>query len=197
MELDNLKEIWEKEKITDTPEISTEQQKKIHLPLEILRRKMRNEFWSTMVLFVFIILFFIFKDFHFFKFKVYIITLVVTMMLITSFYFFKFFQLYKNISAINLNTWDALKDLKYQFKLNEQYYLAFYIAFAPFVVCEMLLVFDYTPPLKEITGLRFVLTFLATCIGTLGALFFFGKFWFNRYYGKYFNQIYKIIDDLK
>ena len=197
MELDQLKAMWSNENVAETPEISTEKQKEIHLPLERIRKNMRTEFYWTAVLFVLIILFFAVVDMHFFKFKVYIITLVVTMMLITSFYFFKFFQLYKNISAINLNTWDALKDLKYQFKLNEQYYLAFYIAFAPFVVCEMLLVFDYTPPLKEITGLRFILTFLATCIGTLGALFFFGKFWFQRYYGKYFNQIYKIIDDLK
>src|SRR5690606_37119852 len=104
------------------------------------RKNMRMEFWSTMVMFVLIILFFALVDLHFFKFKVYIITLVFTMMLLTSFYFFKFFNLYKNISNNNLNTLDALKDLKFQFKLNEQYYLAFYIAFAPFVVCEMLLV---------------------------------------------------------
>ena len=197
MELDHLKAMWSNENVAETPEISTEKQKEIHLPLERIRKNMRTEFYWTAVLFVLIILFFAVVDMHFFKFKVYIITLVVTMMLITSFYFFKFFQLYKNISVINLNTWDALKDLKFQFKLNEQYYLAFYIAFAPFVVCEMLLVFEYTPPLQEITGLRFILTFLATCIGTLGALYVFGKFWFNRYYGKYFNQIYKIIDDLR
>lgn len=197
MELDHLKEMWSNEHIAETPQISTESQKEIHLPLEKIRKNMRMEFYSTAVMFVLIILFFIVVDMHFFKFKVYIITLVATMMLITSFYFFKFFQLYKNISTINLNTWDALKDLKYQFKLNEQYYSAFYIAFAPFVVCEMLLVFEFMPNLKTITGLKFILMFLACCVGTLGALYIFGKFWFNRYYGKYFNQIYRIIDDLK
>lgn len=197
MELDHLKEMWTKENISETPEISTEKQKEIHLPLEKIRKNMRMEFWSTMVMFVLIILFFALVDLHFFKFKVYIITLVFTMMLITSFYFFKFFNLYKNISNNNLSTLDALKDLKFQFKLNEQYYMAFYIVFAPFVVCEMLLVFEFTPPLKTITGMKFILIFLGSCVGTLGALYLFGKVWFSRYYGKYFDQINKIIDDLK
>lgn len=197
MELDHLKQMWTKENISETPEISTEKQKEIHLPLEKIRKNMRMEFWSTMVMFVLIILFFALVDLHFFKFKVYIITLVFTMMLITSFYFFKFFNLYKNISNNNLSTLDALKDLKFQFKLNEQYYMAFYLAFAPFVVCEMLLVFEFTPPLKTITGMKFILIFLASCVGTLGVLYLFGKVWFSRYYGKYFDQINKIIDDLK
>lgn len=197
MELDNFKEIWEKEKITDTPEISIEQQKEIHLPLEILRRKMRNEFWSTMVMFVLIILFFIFKDFHFFKFKVYCITLVASMMLVTGFYFFKFFKFYKNIGEINQNAKDNLKDLMFQFKLNEQYYVSFYVAFVPFVVCEMLLIFDYMPNLKMLDGVNFILTFIGCCLFMLVTLYLFGRWWFNHFYGKSIKQIQKIYNDLK
>ena len=197
MELDNLKEIWEKEKITDTPEISTEQQKEIHLPLEQLRKKMRNEFWSTMVMFVLIILFFIFKDFHFFKFKVYCITLVASMMLVTGFYFFKFFKFYKNIGEINLNAKDNLKDLMFQFKLNEQYYVSFYVAFVPVVVCEMLLIFDYMPNLKMLDGVNFILTFIGCCLFMLVTLYLFGRWWFNHFYGKRIKQIQNIYNDLK
>ena len=197
MELDQLKNIWDQENISETPVISTEKQKEIHLPLEKIRKNMRMEFWSTAIVFLLIILFFVFKDMHIFKFKVYVITLVSAQMLVTSFYFFKFFNLYKNLSLVNLNTADSLKDLGYQFKLNEQYYLSFYLSFVPFVVCEMLLIFEFTPSLKSIQGFDFILIFLGLCIFTLLLLYFVGIWWFKRYYGKYISQITQIKKNLK
>lgn len=197
MEIDQLKNMWEKENVSYTPEITTEQQKEIHLPLERIRKNMRMEFWSTSVVFLLIILFFILKDMYIFKFKVYVITLVSAQMLVTSFYFFKFFNLYKNLTAVALNTTDSLKDLAYQFKLNEQYYLSFYISFVPFVVCEMLLIFEFTPSLKSIQGVEFILTFLGLCLFTLLLLYFVGTWWFKRYYGKYIAQITQVTKDLK
>ena len=38
MELDHLKEMWSNENVAETPEISTESQKEIHLPLERIRK---------------------------------------------------------------------------------------------------------------------------------------------------------------
>ncbi|QOW09671.1 hypothetical protein Q73A0000_04470 [Kaistella flava (ex Peng et al. 2021)] len=197
MELDQLKNIWGKEEVTETPEISTEKQKEIHLPLGKIRKNMRTEFWSTAVMFLLIIVFFALKDMYIFKFKVYVITLVSAQMLVTSFYFFKFFNLYKNLTAVDFNTADSLRELGYQFKLNKQYYLSFYISFVPFVVCEMLLIFEFTPSLKSIQGLEFILTFLGLCLFTLLLLYFVGTWWFKRYYGKYISQITQITKNLK
>ena len=197
MEIDQLKNIWKKDNVSQTPEITIEQKKEIHLPLERIRKNMRMEFWSTSVMFLLIILFFILKDMYIFKFKVYVITLVSAQMLVTSFFFFKFFNLYKNLTVVALNTTDNLKDLGYQFKLNEQYYLSFYLSFVPFVVCEMLLIFEFTPSLKSIQGLEFILTFLGMCLVTLLGLYFVGTWWFKRYYGKYISQITQVSKDLK
>ena len=197
MELDHIKNLWEKENVSETPEVSTEKQKQIHFPLEKIRKNMRFEFWTTAIMFLLIIVFFALKDMYIFRFKVYVITLVSAQMLVTSFYFFKFFNLYKNITAVDFNTADSLRDLGYQFKLNEQYYLSFYLSFVPFVVCEMLLIFEFTPNLKNIQGLEFILTFLGLCLITLSGLYFVGTWWFKRYYGKYISQIVKITSDLK
>lgn len=197
MELDHLKDIWEKEDVSQTPNITTEQQKEIHLPLEKIRKNMRFEFWSTAGMFLLIIVFFALKDMYIFRFKVYVITLVSAQMLVTSFYFFKFFNLYKNLTTLDFNTADSLQDLGYQFKLNEQYYLSFYLSFVPFVVCEMLLIFEFTPNLKNTQGIEFILTFLGLCLITLLGLYFVGTWWFKRYYGKYISQITKIMSDLK
>ena len=197
MELDQIKNLWNKEEVVETPEISLEKQKEIHFPLEKIRKNMRMEFWSTALIFLGIIVFFLVIDLHFFKFKVYIISLVGAQMLITTFYFFKFFNLYKNLTELSLNTAESLKDLIHQFKLNEQYYLSFYISFVPFVICEMLLVFEFTPPLKEITGLPFVLWFVGSCVLLLTGLFLTGKFWFQRFYGKYIKRICLTLEELK
>lgn len=197
MELENLKEIWSNEKVSATPEISIEKQKEIHLPLEKIRKNMRMEFWSTVIIFILIILFLIFKDMYFFKFKFYVITLVSSMLMVTSFYFFKFFNLYKNLISINVNTAESLRELDFQFKLNEQYYLSFYISFVPFVVAEMLLIFEIVPFLKEIQGYEFVFYFLGTCLFMLFFLYFIGKIWFKIFYGKYISQISQIANNLK
>ncbi|SEF54595.1 hypothetical protein SAMN05421847_0281 [Halpernia humi] len=197
MDLDNIKDIWSQENPDTTPEISLENQKELHLPLEKLRKNMRKEFWSTIVLFVFIILFLTFVDFHFFKFKIYVITLVASMMLITAFYYYKFFLLYKNLTSVDFNLLENLKDLKFQFKLNEQYYLGYYIAFVPFTVAEVILIFEFIPGWKNLTGFSFILYLSIFCLLMLGALYVVGKWWFQKFYGKYFSQILNLIDDLK
>ncbi|SFH83210.1 hypothetical protein [Halpernia frigidisoli] len=197
MDLDNIKGIWNEERPDIMPEISLEKQKELHFPLEKLRKNMRKEFWSTSIMFVFIIIFLSVVDFHFFKFKIYIITLVVSMMLVTAFYYYKFFLLYKNLSAVDLNVLDNLKDLKFQFKLNEQYYLAYYIAFVPFSIAEILLIYEFVPNFKTMDGFAFVASFLLFCLLMLSALYVVGKWWFQKFYGRYFIMITKLIDDLK
>ena len=52
MDLENLKQVWDKEKIESVPEISLEKQKEIHTPLEIIRKNMRTEFWVSIISFL-------------------------------------------------------------------------------------------------------------------------------------------------
>lgn len=197
MDLDNLKEMWSNDDAASTPPISLEKQKEIHLPLEKIRKNMQGEFWSTVVIFVGVILFFVFKEIYVFKYKLYVITLIISMFLVTVFYYMKFFSLYKNLSDINLNTAESLKDLKFQFELNKQYYLSYYVAFVPFAIAETLLIFETFPGLKDITGVHFVMYFVGACLVMLFGLYFLGKLWFKMFYGKYISQIEKISDDLK
>lgn len=196
MDLDHLKNMWSEEKISETPEINTDKKKEIHLPLEKIRANMRMEFWTNILIFTALIAFFFFWDVHSIRFRTFLIAVIISMMLVTVFYFLKFFKLYKDISSVNLNTVESLRDLNFQFKLNEQYYLSYYVAFAPFIICEMFLIFDYSPTLKYIADVKFVLAFAASCVGMLLFLYFFGKFWFQRYYGKYFEQVRRIYESL-
>ena len=107
MNFDQLHEQWRNEEVS-TPEISLENQKKIHNPLEKIRKNMRMEFWSSVFIIVFLLIFLYIKiDIP--KLRIYVLTLVSVMVFVSAFYFKKFFMLYKDLLNNSLNTMDTLK----------------------------------------------------------------------------------------
>ena len=196
MDLDNLKTLWNKEDVSETPEISTERQKEIHLPLEKIRKNMRHEFWSTLILLPLVLIFIWFFEIPF-RFKLYIEFLVASMTLITVFFFSKFFKLYKEIGNPTLGTYDSLKDLFHQFELNKQYYLSFYLSFVPFLVCEMIIVLESIPHTHQYTNGYLTLLFLGSVLFGLFFLYFIGNWWFQYFYGKYIKRIRKLVEEMR
>ncbi|MBN9336930.1 MAG: hypothetical protein J0I88_03660 [Chryseobacterium sp.] len=196
MDLDNLKSLWNKEDVSETPEISTERQKEIHLPLEKIRKNMRNEFWSTIILLPIVLIAIWFFNIPF-RFRLYIEVLVASMTLVTVFFFSKFFKLYREISNPTLGTYDSLKDLFHQFELNKQYYLSFYLSFVPFFVCEIIIITESIPYSHQYTDGLLAVKFIISILFGLFALYFFGNWWFKHFYGKYIDKIKKLVEDLK
>lgn len=196
MDLDNLKSLWNKEDVSETPEISPEKQKQIHHPLERIRKNMRQEFWWTAIFLPLVLIAIWFFPIPF-RFKLYIEVLVGSMTLVTAFFFSKFFKLYKEISNSTLGTLDSLKDLLHQFNLNKQYYLSFYLSFVPFLVCEIIIVIESIPYTRHYTNGYLAYTLLAPVIGGLFALYFIGNWWFDYFYGKYIMKIEKLMEEIK
>lgn len=196
MDLDNLKSLWNKEDVSETPEISTERQKEIHLPLEKIRKNMRNEFWSTIILLPIVLIAIWFFNIPF-RFRLYIEVLVASMTLVTVFFFSKFLKLYREISNPTLGTYDSLKDLFHQFELNKQYYLSFYLSFVPFFVCEIIIITESIPYSHQYTDGLLAVKFIISILFGLFALYFFGNWWFKHFYGKYIDKIKKLVEDLK
>ncbi|WP_312824561.1 hypothetical protein [Epilithonimonas sp.] len=196
MDLDNLKSLWNKEDVSETPEISTERQKEIHLPLEKIRKNMRNEFWSTIILLPIILIVIWFFQIPF-RFRLYIEVLVGSMTLVTVFFFSKFFKLYKDIGNPTLGTYDSLKDLFHQFELNKQYYLSFYLSFVPFFVCEIIIITESIPYSHEYTDGLLAFKFLLSILFGLFVLYFAGNWWFKHFYGKYIDKIKLLVDEMK
>lgn len=195
MDLDNIKDLWQKAAVA-TPEISLEKQKEIRMPLEKIRKNMRMEFWATVICVIFLILLgfmlstFISSE----KFAMYYTVFLLSFLMIIIFYFVKFFRLYKDLENMDFNTKESLKDLVWKFKLNEQYYLSYYIATVPVILFELAIFMDYVPGYKEFTGIKFYYTYILGFILSLGMLYYIGKYWFRKYYGVY---IYKITKTLK
>ncbi len=197
MNIDELKNAWnEDDSFEETPEISIEQKNKINLPLEKIRKNMRMEFWSTVGIFVFAFTVIALSPGPF-KFKFYITILIASMVFVTFFFFSQFFKLYKNMSEPIMKTYDGLKDLLYQFNLNKQYYLSFYLAFVPFLVCEIIIVLEFIPRPVPLSDLKIACILIGTMIITMPLLFLIGKYWFKAFYGKYIQQIESLVNELK
>jgi hypothetical protein len=199
MNIDELKNTWNEDNSFDeTPEISIEQKNKINLPLEKIRKNMRMEFWSTVgiLLFGFAVVWIPVPEAPF-KFKFYLTVLLFSMVIVVSFFFSKFFKLYKNISSPMMKTYDSLKDLMFQFDLNKQYYLSFMLSFVPFLVCELIIVIEFIPHRVPLSNFKIATTIISALAIGLFALFLLGKYWFRIFYGKYVNQIENLLKELK
>lgn len=195
MNIDELKNTWNEDITNETPSISIEQRNKINLPLEKVRRNMRREFWWIIAIFIFA--FMVCSVCKPFKLQLYITVLIASMLIVTIFFFSKFFKLYNDLSNTELKTYDSLKDLVVQLNLNKQYYLSYYISFAPFIVCEMLIVLEFIPWHEPLGEVRIALILIGSVTLGLFLLFLSGKFWFYRYYGRHLEHIETLLKELK
>ena len=196
MNIDDLKNTWNEDISDETPEISIEKQKEIHSPLEKMRKNMRKEFWYTLAIFVFAFGLMLVVEAPF-RFKFYIIVLLASMALVTSFFFSRFFTLYKEISNPMLATYDSLKDLLQQFNLNKQYYLSFYLSFVPFLVCEIIIVLECTPRKIPLSDMEIATILIGSVVVGLVTLYFSGIYWFKRFYGRHIQQIENLLGEFK
>ncbi|MCI3935718.1 hypothetical protein MQX03_00800 [Chryseobacterium aahli] len=198
MNIDDLKNTWNDDVSEETPEISIEHSNKINLPLEKIRKNMRMEFWSTVgiLIFGFLIVWIPVPEAPF-KFKFYLTVLLFSMVIVVSFFFSKFFKLYKDISSPMMKTYESLKDLKYQFDLNKQYYLSFMLSFVPFLVCELIIVIEFIPHPTPLSNVQIATTILSMLAVGLFGLFLLGKYWYKIFYGKYVGQIESLLTELK
>lgn len=198
MNIDDLKNTWNGDVSEETPEISIEHSNKINLPLEKIRKNMRMEFWSTVgiLIFGFLIVWIPVPEAPF-KFKFYLTVLLFSMVIVVSFFFSKFFKLYKDISSPMMKTYESLKDLKYQFDLNKQYYLSFMLSFVPFLVCELIIVIEFIPHPTPLSNVQIATTILSMLAVGLFGLFLLGKYWYRIFYGKYVGQIESLLTELK
>jgi hypothetical protein len=198
MNIDDLKNTWNDDVSEETPEISIEHTNKINLPLEKIRKNMRMEFWSTVgiLLFGFAVVWIPFSETPF-KFKFYLTVQLFSMVIIISFFFSKFFKLYKEISSPTMKTYDSLKDLSHQFELNKQYYLSFMLSFVPLLVCELIIVIEFLPHSTPLSDLQVATTVISILAVGLFGLFLLGKYWYRMFYGKYVKQIDNLLTELK
>ena len=189
MDLENLKQVWSEEKIESIPEISLEKQKEIHTPLEIIRKNMRTKFWVNIILFPFWAVLFPLngKDTE----QTYLIViLVLTALMVMGYYYLKFYTFYKKLNTQNLSTYHSILDLRYELVLNSELYKSFYIAF--FIPLILGLYSILYLGKKDFDLTFFTILSLLLCV----VIYFIGKYSLYENYGKYIQQISKIVAEI-
>ena len=103
MELDKLKDLWNKEDIQDVPEVSLQEQKEIHSPLDKIRKNMRIEFWYTILSYPLLFAWVVWYAQKIEQGNILIILLIISAG-ICAYYFLKFRQLYQKINTQDFST---------------------------------------------------------------------------------------------
>ena len=191
----DIKNIWEQDKSAITPEISLEQKQKIHFPLEKIRKNMKMEFWFTVLIYppLIVALLYWVKDAKSLFFS---LLLVLVMMLVTYYYFRKFHYLYRRISTKSLDTYHHLSELKYELRINAELYKSYYVASVAIIYCELVLIFEYMPLKALFFNPVSMFVFFVSLVFSLLFLYFYGKTWFEGFYGKYIKQVTGLVNHL-
>ena len=188
MDLENLKQVWDEEKIDSVPEISLEKQKEIHTPLEMIRMNMRTEFWMNIIFFpLWAVLFPLMgKDTK----QAYLLDILIFIaFIITGYYYLKFYTFYKKLNTKSLNTYHNILDLRYELVLNSELYKSFYTAFIPIMLGLFSILFLDS---KNFDLTFFTILSLSFCVGIYST----GKYWLYENYGKYIQKISKIVAEI-
>lgn len=187
MEIDTLKDLWQKDKNNPIPEVSLEKQKEIHSPLAKIRKNMKMEFWSTLISWVMI-----FSPVIIFKMgnekeTYFLYSLLGIGVCITLYYFRKFYSLYKKINTQHFTTYHHLLNLRYELVLNAELYKSYYVSFLPFGVIFLI----------KTKGLENNPLIMVCAIGLFAVfMYYFGKFWLKELYGKHIITISDLVDSM-
>ena len=196
MDLDNVKEMWSQENISEIPEVSLEKQHEISNPIEKIKRNIRFEIWSMIPVFP-IAIFGLFKLTSDEKMLLYSIGFVMVMAIVSLFFCLKIYKFYKEISNNSLKTYQHLLELEYHIKYFRVLYQSYYIAFVPVLLSEFFLVFQFSRSFNALKIESMIGVFVISLALGFGFLFLCWKLWYHFFYGKYVVQIEKILSDMK
>ncbi|MEQ7798333.1 hypothetical protein ABDJ41_00865 [Pedobacter sp. ASV1-7] len=204
MNFDDLKSAWNKESSSNiTIPDKVEELKRAELPLDKIKRNMKNELIAQIAA---IILLGFFPQI--FNFKPVLYTpfyAVYILLVITSIYFFtRFYFFYKRISNVSLSTKDTLYEVNYDIKLNMELYKLFCYMMFPFMIVQVSLLLinsEYDRFIKlfetSISNGSFYLYFTIVTVVTYTFLHFCAIYWLKSYYSKYATEIENILKELK
>lgn len=190
MELENFKELWNKDTGQEPPEISLEKQREIHSPLQMLKINMKTEFWLMVVTLPLLLTSFPFASTDS---NIRIISTFVTLLTVAfmSYFYSRFLKLYKLLQKGSINTNYDLFNLKTQLLISKEIYISYYISYIPLAFLLSLIKINFHFDMEynlAIFGISFLITLLLVC--------FIIKYWIYYMYGRYIDDVIYLVDEL-
>jgi hypothetical protein len=190
MELDNFKELWNKDIGQESPEISLEKQREIHSPLQMLKINMKTEFWLMVITLPLLLTGFPFASTDS---NIRTISTFVTILTIAFIIYFysRFLKLYKMLRKTSINTNYDLFNLKTQLLISKEIYISYYISYIPlgFLLSLIKISFHFDMEYNlAIFGISLLITLLLVA--------FIIKYWIYYMYGRYIDDVVHLVDEL-
>lgn len=190
MELENFKELWNKDTGQESPEISLEKQKEIHSPLQMLKVNMQTEFWLMIVT-----LPMLFTGFPFAStdsnIKIISAFVSILTLAIIVYFYSRFLKLYKLLQKNSINTNYDLFNLKTQLLISKEIYISYYISYIPLGFLLSLIKINFHFDMEynlAIFGISLLITLLLIA--------FIIRYWIYYMYGRYIDDVVRLVDEL-
>ncbi|GAB0156510.1 hypothetical protein CHRYSEOSP005_17750 [Chryseobacterium sp. Alg-005] len=190
MELENFKELWNKDNRQSPPEVSLEKQNEIHSPLQMLKINMETEFWLMVVTLPTIL---IGSPFTVDDVNIRTISIIVTILTLAFIIYFysRFLKLYKMLKKGSINTNYDLFNLRTQLLISKEIYISYYISYIPLALLLSLIQINFHFDMEynlAIFGFSFLIT--------LFLIYIIVKYWIYYMYGKYIKEVVLLVDEL-
>lgn len=202
MNFDNIKEAWDNQSANDfeVPQ-KIKKLKSAQQPIDKIKKNMQHElyaqFFGILIIGIFPQIFNIIHEFYLLYYAFYAL-----MILVSAYYFIRFYFFFKEINHSTLNSKENLYELYYEIRLKIEMYKSFAYLLAPFsILLSSILIFGLDKKgilnkLATITNTNMVLFFIFfSAIIILVAVL--TNWWVNYFYGKYAKQIRNVLDEFK
>lgn len=196
MNLDDIKDSWNKQdaSATDLPK-EIPQHGQARGPLDLIRRNMRAELYvqiAAVILMGFLPYLFNFRT----ELVAPFFALYAVVVVITAYYLWKYYFLYRRLSNNTLSSKDHLYALYFDIRLNMEMYKSFAYSLLPFV-----LIFTGMGILNQrdrlIVSSREIYAIAGAYLVLMAMFAIVTGAWVNYFYGKYARQIKSLLDDLR
>ena len=204
MNFNDIQSVWDNDKEPggQVPD-RIEQLKPAGLPIDKVRRNLRNEFGYQILSMVFVAFL---PQIHSFNPALYVwfyVTYAI-FMAISAYYLIKLFQFYRRLQHGAINTKDNLYETYYDIRLNIEIYKTFSFSLMPFVLIFLvmfLISVNKSAVIEMIqTGIfpqTLVVQFAVGFVCSLLAMGFATEWWVHHFYGRYAHEIKRLLDKLK
>lgn len=200
MNFDSLKEAWNSGQEPTKPFSENDLKLKAsHSFIDLIKKHIRLEFYIslTIIISLGIIMYFLKMNAN----QLSVCTTALSLLIIISvFYYRRFYKFYKNSATLSFNTRDNLMWFYYEMKLNVEMYRS-YCTLTFFMILFALAQLDFDKPSYFSNGVMFIRSqslFVKIAIFLFWVILFIAgmEYWINQFYGKYIRKIKSILDEL-
>ena len=200
MDFNDLQSAWKNEN-TENVKLPTHLEKinSAHMPLESIKKNLKNEFVYQIVSIVFLAFIPLILNFPPQGFAIFYLMFSLFVG-VCVYYLWKLYQFYKRLGKTTLNTKDSLYETYYEIRLNMELYKTFGFALIPFLILFLFGMLYYEIPEFFNNGLNNTSFLVATFSIVVFCILYIGfalEWWVHHFYGKYAKEMRKVIDQLK